>query len=120
MELLTDALTLTGDQKDAVKGRMDAAHKAAAPMRADLVRTRTALAAAAAKAGGGSDVGTAADAYAEAATAMTELEMKTLAEILTLVTPEQKKQGTAPAFYLMRAAFLDEKKWNDTPKGRLY
>ncbi len=121
MDLLTDAMSLTGDQKDAVKARMDAAHKAAAPIRADLASTRAALAAAAAKAGGGgSDIATAADAYAEAATAMTELEMKTLAEILTLVTPEQKKQGTAPAFYLMRGAFLDDKKWNEIPKGRLY
>ncbi len=120
MDLLTDAMSLTGDQKDAVKARMDAAHKAAAPIRADLDRTRAALAAAAAKAGGGSDIPAAADAYGDAATAMTELEMKTLAEILTLVTPEQKKQGTAPAFYLMRGAFLDDKKWNEIPKGRLY
>ena len=120
MDLLTDAMSLTGDQKDAVKARMDAAHKAAAPIRADLASTRAALAAAAAKAGGGSDIPAAADTYGDAATAMTELEMKTLAEILTLVTPEQKKQGTAPAFYLMRGAFLDDKKWNEIPKGRLY
>ena len=51
---------------------------------------------------------------------MTELEMKTLADVLSVVTPEQKKQGTAAAFYLMRGIFLDEKKWNEMPKGRLY
>jgi len=120
MELFTDALLLTDGQKDAVKQRLDSAHKGAAPIRADLEKTRVALAAAAAKAGGGSDITTAADAYAGAATAMTELEMKALADILSLVTPEQKKQGTAPAFYLMRGIFLDEKKWNEMPKGKLY
>jgi Spy/CpxP family protein refolding chaperone len=120
MELFTDALLLTADQKDAVEDRIDSAHKAAAPIRADLQKTRAALAAAAAKAGGGSDIATAAEAYAGAATAMTELEMKTLADILSLVTPEQKKQGTAPAFYLMRGLFLDEKRWNEMPNGKLY
>jgi Spy/CpxP family protein refolding chaperone len=120
MELLTDALSLTDDQKDDVKTRMDTAHKAAAPIRAELARTRAALAAAAANAGGGSEITSAADAYAVAATTMTELEMRTLADILSVVTPEQKKQGTVAAFYLMRGIFLDEKKWNDTPNGRLY
>jgi Spy/CpxP family protein refolding chaperone len=120
MELFTDALLLTGTQKDAVKDRLDAAHKVAAPIRDDLETSRTALAAAAAKAGGSSDITKAAEAYAGAATAMTELEMKTLADILSVVTPEQKKQGTAAAFYLMRGIFLDEKKWNEMPKGRLY
>jgi Spy/CpxP family protein refolding chaperone len=120
MELLSDAFTLTGSQRDAIRNRLDAAHKAGAPIRADLGTARAALAAAAAKATGGSDIATAAGAYAAAATAMTELEMKTLAEILAIVTPDQKKQGTAAAFYLMRGIILDDRRWNEMPRGRLY
>lgn len=118
MELLTDALTLTGDQKTAIKDRLDAAHKAAAPIRAELAAARAALATAAEQPGG--DVAAASRAYADAAAAMTELEMRTLAELLATVTPEQKKQGTAAAFYIFRGMFLDDKKWNEMPRGKNY
>jgi hypothetical protein len=120
LELFTDALSLRSDQKDVVKDKLDVANEAAAPIRAELAKTRAALAASAAKAGGSGGMAMAAEAYAAAATAMTELEMRTLAEILATVTPEQKKQGTASAFYLMRGIFLDDKKWNEMPRGRLY
>src|SRR5262245_26443991 len=114
MELFTDALSLTGDQKDVVKNKLDAAHKTAAPIRDELAKARAALAAAAATNG---DIAAASQAYAERSSAMAELEMRTLADILASVTPEQKKQGTAATFYLMRGIFLDEKKWNEMPKG---
>jgi Spy/CpxP family protein refolding chaperone len=117
MELFTDALSLTGDQKDVVKNKLDAAHKAAAPIRAELAKARAALAVAAETNG---DIPAASQAYADPSSAMAELEMRTLADILASVTPEQKKQGTAATFYLMRGIFLDEKKWNEMPKGRLY
>jgi Spy/CpxP family protein refolding chaperone len=117
MELFTDALSLTGDQRDAVRNTLDAAHKAAAPIRGELAKARAALAVAAETSG---DIAAAARAYAEPSSAMAELEMRTLADILASVTPEQKKQGTAATFYLMRGIFLDERRWNETPKGRLY
>jgi Spy/CpxP family protein refolding chaperone len=117
MELFTDALSLAGNQRDVVKNTLDAAHKAAAPIRAELAKARATLAVAAETNG---DITAAALAYAEPSSAMAELEMRTLADILASVTPEQKKQGTAATFYLMRGIFLDEEKWNEMPKGRLY
>ena len=56
-------------------------------------------------------------------TAMTSLEMKTLAGVLALLTPEQRvavqTNGIRAPFFLFRGAFLEEK-WNAAPKQAGY
>ena len=53
---------------------------------------------------------------------MASLEMKTLAQMLTQLDPEQRTNGAAvrTAFFLMRGIFLDDKKWDAVPDGRSY
>jgi Spy/CpxP family protein refolding chaperone len=120
LQILTDVLTLDGEQRKQVKTLLDAAYKEAAPIRAELTKTRTALAAAVQGGKSEAEIDAATKAYAAQVTAMTGVEMKALAQILSPLSPEQRKQGTAPSFYLMRGIFLDDKKWDEIPEGRSY
>jgi len=120
LQVLTDAFSLDKDQKNEVKILMDGAYKAAAPLRADLTKTRLALAQAVIDNKSEADVAAATKAYAAASTAMAALEMKTLAQILATLKPEQKDAGLQEAFYMMRAALQGEKKWDETPDKITY
>ncbi|MEO7191652.1 MAG: hypothetical protein ABI051_11415 [Vicinamibacterales bacterium] len=118
--VLTEAFTLGKDQKQQVKDVMDAAFKTAAPIRAELSKTRASLAATVIAGKSGGDLDDATKAYGAAASTMTGLEMKTLAAILNLVKAEQRTAGARTAFFLMRGAFAGEKKWDEVPEGRTY
>jgi len=50
------------------------------------------------------------------------LEMKTLADVLTHLEPDQRTNGAAirSAFFMMRGIFLDDKKWDAVPDSRSY
>lgn len=114
MDTLSIAFDLDKDQKKTIKTALDEAYKAAAPIRAELKKTRAALGVAAI----GTDaaaIDAAAKAYAAQVTAMTDAEMKAFAEVLKPLSPEQKAKGTSQAFFLMRTIFLDDKKWDDIP-----
>ena len=56
------------------------------------------------------------------AAAMSALEMKTLAQLLLQLDPEQRGNQSAvrSAFFLMRGIFLDAKKWDAVPDSRSY
>ena len=112
---------LTKDQKKTVKDILDAAHKSAAPIRDALAKAHTDIAAAI-QAGKNADVDAAVQRYAEQAAAMTALEMKALADVMKTLTDEQRGNNAAvsTAFFMMRGAFLDAKKWDDIPTGQLY
>jgi len=120
LEIFTDAFTLDKDQKKAVKDTLDAAYKNAAPLRAELKTTRTALGAALQASKPQAEIDVAAKAYAAAAAAMAEAEMKALAQVLTPLRAEQRAQGTMSAFYSMNGIFLDEKKWDEIPEIKAY
>jgi Spy/CpxP family protein refolding chaperone len=121
LDLLTTWFTLDKDQKKAVKTLMDDAYKSAAPMRAGLAKARLALGTAVQNGAAQAEIDAAAAAYGAQATAMTSLEMKTLAALLKSVTPEQRRANAVQnAFYLMRGAFLNDKKWDEVPDGKLY
>jgi hypothetical protein len=120
LQILTDAFGLERDARNAVRATLDAAHKDAAPLRAALVKARTALADAVAT-GASADARTAAArAYGEAAAAMTAHEIASFVKMREQLTAEQRKQGTAVAFYLMRGMFLDDRRWDERPEGRNY
>jgi Spy/CpxP family protein refolding chaperone len=120
LQILTDAFGLERDARNAVRATLDAAHTEAAPLRASLVKTRAALAEAVAAGGPPETIAEAARAYGAAATAMTAHEMKALVKVREHLTPEQRKQGTAVAFYLMRGMFLDDRRWDVRPERRNY
>jgi hypothetical protein len=50
---------------------------------------------------------------------MTQLEVKTLAELLLSLTPEQqaaaRTNGIRTPFFLFRGIFLDDRRWNVEP-----
>jgi Spy/CpxP family protein refolding chaperone len=120
LQNLTDAFGLERDARNAVRATLDAAHTEAAPLRAALVKTRGALAEAVETGAPPEALAAAAQAYGAAATAMTAHEMKSLVKLREHLTAEQRKQGTAVAFYLMRGIFLDDRRWDARPEGRNY
>ena len=122
LEFLANGFNLTKDQKKTVKGLLDDAHKAAAPTREALASSHAAIGAAIAANKGPAEIDAAVKEYAKQAAAMTELEMKTLADVLTHLEPDQRTNGAAirSAFFMMRGIFLDDKKWDAVPDSRSY
>ncbi len=122
LDALELSFKLTKDQKKAVKLLLDDAHKSAASAREGLTRTRAAIAAAIQGNKGQADIDAAVKSYAEQATVMTAIEMKALADLMKALDAEQRANNAAisTAFFMMRGAFLDPKKWDDIPDGRLY
>jgi len=122
LEVLANSFNLTKDQKKTVKTLLDDAHKAAAPTREALASSHAAIATAIAANKGQAEIDAAVKQYAQQAAAMASLEMKTLAQMLTQLEPEQRTNGAAvrTAFFLMRGIFLDDKKWDAVPDGRSY
>ena len=123
LDILAQSLGMTKLQKDDLKIRIDAAHKAAAPARATLSTAHAAMMAAAGT-GKPEDLDAAVGAYAAALTTMTELEVKALAEVLATLTPEQqtaaRTNGIRTSFFLFRGIFLDDKRWNVEPPAYGY
>lgn len=122
LERLELVFTLDRDQKREVKNLFDATHKSAAPIREGLTKTRDALGNAIKAARPQEEIDAAIRAYAEQSTKMVELEAKSLAELLAMLTPEQRGNGAAiqTAFFLVRGMFLDNRRWDAVPTSRLY
>ena len=59
----------------------------------------------------------AAKAYGAQAAALADAEVKALAQMLSMLDATQAKNNAAisGAFFMMRGAFLDDKKWDDIP-----
>ena len=122
LDALEQDFTLTKDQKKTVKTLLDEAHKSAASLRDGLTKTRASVAAAIQGGKGQAEIDVAVKAYGEQAAAMTAIEVKALSDVLKALTPEQRAKNAAvsSAFFMMRGAFLDNKKWDDVPSGKLY
>jgi Spy/CpxP family protein refolding chaperone len=122
LEVLANSFSLTKDQKKTVKTLLDDAHKAAAPTRDALASSHAAIATAIVANKGQAEIDAAVKQYGQQAAAMASLEMKTLAQLLTQLEPEQRTNGAAvrTAFFLMRGIFLDDKKWDAVPDSRSY
>ena len=118
LELLTRTFKLTKDQKDKVKALFDDAQKNAAPVRDGLTETRNAIASAIQSGKSQHDIDEAVKGYAAQATAMTELEMRTLARVLQTLDKDQAANaaGVQTAFFMVRGMFL-AKKWDVIPDG---
>ena len=119
LDILAASLGLTKDQKVTVKTQLDAAHQSAAPARARLLSTRSAIAVAVQAGKPQAEVDAAVASHAAAITAMTQLEVKALAEVLAMLTPDQQTEartkGIRTPFFLFRGIFLDNGHWNVEP-----
>lgn len=122
LDILTNLLSLDGNQKREIRTWLDAAHKAQADTRKGLADTRLALLDAIRAGGDQAAIDTAAAAYAAHVTAMADAEMAVLAQILLRLSPEQRgdQQAVSTAFLLMRGIFVDNRRWNIVPDGRSY
>jgi len=121
-QILSNDFALTKDQKKTVKTLLDDAHKGAAGTRDALLTAHAAIGAAIAANKGQAEIDAAVKEYGRQAAAMSALEMKTLAEFLLQLDPEQRANQSAvrSAFFLMRGIFLDAKKWDAVPDSRSY
>lgn len=124
LDILAVSLGLTKDQKATVKARLDALHNDAAPVRARLHSTRVAIVAAVETGKPQAEVDAVAAAHATEITAMTVLEVKALAEVLSMLTPDQqttaRTTGIRTPFFLFRGIFLDDHRWNVAPQPSGY
>jgi Spy/CpxP family protein refolding chaperone len=121
LDAMEAAFTLTKEQKNHVKTLMDEAAKTAIPIREALTKTHADVALAIQAKKSEAEVAAATKAYAEQATAMMALEVKTLAAIMKELTETQRANNAAisQTFFAMRSAFLN-KNWNDIPDGKNY
>jgi hypothetical protein len=117
MDAITDAFKLDKDQRKAIKTLIDDAYKAAAPIRAELTKARMALVTAITTGKPQADIDAAAQAYGAQSAALADAEMKALAGLIGALNEEQAKNNAAISgtFFLMRSAFVDDKKWDDIP-----
>ena len=119
LDILVASLGLTKEQKSVVKTQLDAAHKSAAPVRARLLSTRSAIVAAVQAGKPRAEVDAAVAAHAAEITTMTQLEVKALAEVLAMLTPDQqtaaRTKGIRTPFFLFRGIFLENGRWNVDP-----
>jgi Spy/CpxP family protein refolding chaperone len=115
-EILEATLKLDKNQKRAVKTILDEGLKNATPIRDGLARTRGAIVAAIQAGKPQPEIDAAVRSYAEQAAAMTELEMKALAQVFQALDKEQmgNAAGVQSTFFMMRGIFND-KKWDDYP-----
>ena len=117
MDAMTESFKLDKDQRKQIKTAIDDAFKAATPIRAELTNARLALVAAVAAGKPQADLDAAAKAYGAQSAALADAEMKALAQMIGMLNAEQAKNNAAisGAFFLMKGAFFDDKKWDDIP-----
>jgi Spy/CpxP family protein refolding chaperone len=113
MEVMTDLLQLTKEQKKAVKTLMDDAQKEAAPLREQMVKGRASIGAAI-QAGNPEGVDSAIKTYSELEAQMTAIEMKAFAGVYKALEQEQKPKS-AGVFFMMPGIF-GQKNWVDPPQ----
>lgn len=110
MDILTQALNLTKEQKKLVKTTMDDGQKEAGPVREQLAKGRKAIAEAVAG-GNQEQVTSAVNAYAAAEAEMTTIELKAFAKIYPALEKDQRQRGAQ--LYGMMAGIFKGKNWNE-------
>ena len=110
MDILTQALKLTKDQRKLVKTTMDDGQKEAGPVREQLAKGRKAIAQAVAG-GNQEQVTSAVNAYATAEAEMTTIELKAFAKIYPALEKDQRQRGGQ--LYGMMAGIFKGKNWNE-------
>ena len=114
IDMISNTLSLTKDQKKAAKTMLDDAAKEATPLREQLSKARIAIADAVQAKKSEADVNQAVNAYAALATQMTSIEVKTFTKIHDLldVTQKANNNGVNMVFGMMKNLFAT-KNWNE-------
>lgn len=115
MDQLSQFLKLDKDEKKQVKSIMDDAQKEAAPVRDQMLKTRSAVAEAVA--GGQQDaINAAVKEYASAESQMAGIEMNAFAKVYQALDKEQ--QSKSPQVFLMFNGIFKGKNWTEPPSER--
>lgn len=110
LDLISEMLKLSKDQKKEFKSVMDAAQKEAAPLREQLVKGRAQIAAAI-QSGKADELDNAIKAESGLDTQMTAIEMKAFAGIYKGLDAEQKQRSRA--LFMMMPGMFTRKNWVD-------
>lgn len=110
LEVMSDMLQLSKDQKKSVKSLMDESQKEAAPIKGELSKSRAQIGSAIA-AGNQQEIEKAIAATSEIEAKMTAVEMKAFAGIYKLLQPDQRTK-TRGLFVMMPGIFRG-KNWLD-------
>jgi hypothetical protein len=112
LELMTDMLQLSKEQKKDVKAVMDDSQKEAAPLREQMVKGRARIAAAV-QGAKQDEIDGAIQSYSELEGQMTAIEMKAFAAIYKALDQDQKQRAQG-VFRFMPGVFAN-KNWLDVP-----
>lgn len=111
LEMISNMMRLTKDQKKMVKSTLDEGQKEAGPVREQLAKARKAIAEAIA--GGGQDGVTAAvNNYAAAESQMTTIELRAFSKIWPSLEKEQQ-QGAKQFYSTLLPGIFKDKNWNE-------
>lgn len=111
LDVMSEMLKLDKDQKKQVKSIMDDGQKEAAPLKEEMLKTRTAIADAVAAGRKGDDLKPSLDAYAAAEVKMHQIELGAFARIYQLLEKDQQSKA-GPIFGMMSGVFKG-KNWTD-------
>src|SRR5579883_1031109 len=111
LDLLTQFLNLSKDQRKDVKNIMDEGRKQAAPLREQMAKSRAEMAAAV-EGGKAEEIDRAVKSYAGLETKMAEIELKSFAQIFKLLDNDQ--QSKTRAVFTMMAGIFQGKNWTET------
>jgi Spy/CpxP family protein refolding chaperone len=111
LDVLTDNLKLTKDQKKLVKTVLDEGQKEAAPLREEAAKSRQAIGEAVSAGKSQDEIDKLVKSHAGIETQMAGIEMKAFARIFKELDKEQ--QPRAQILFQMMSGIFKNKNWND-------
>jgi Spy/CpxP family protein refolding chaperone len=111
MDMWSNLLSLSKDQKKQIKGIMDEGQKEANPVRDQMLKARTAIAESVAAGKSQDDINHEAAALAAAEAQMHQIELSSFAKIYQALEKEQVAK-VKPVFGMMAGVFMG-KNWNE-------
>ena len=115
LDLLSDTLKLSKDQRKDIKATMDDAQKDAAPVHELIVQRRLEIAGAVAAGKPQEEIAKAVHAEADLDAQMTSIELHAFAKAVAFLEVDQKQRGVPMVFAMVRGAF-NGKNWNSDPQ----
>jgi hypothetical protein len=112
LDRMTEACSLSKDQKKQFSAILDADSKAAAPLRKQIPLTREQVGAAALAGKSPEEIKKLEEASGQQTAEMTQIEMKAFGELYAKLDPAQQKVGAQKLYNLLTGMFM-KKNWND-------
>jgi len=114
LDIMTESMKLTGDQKKHLKSVFDETATEAVPVRDQLLAARDQFAAAVAAGKSADELKPMIDQQSLLMAQMSQIEAKAFAKIFGELSQEQKQAGAQRVFYSVVPGIFMKKKWNST------